>query len=146
MHFNLKNLAHKCQRFKNTDQIKQNRFVLLGSNEMVQSNLQILGDSPFRKQQGTELQCCCVLLATCTLPPNKSASYNWYHAFWHQFFLYGTCFCVCVVCVCCRCIKKQQYQSKSKNVSLINHWISFLLLFQQLMTCNLYSESKTGLR
>ena len=60
-----------------------------------------------------------------------------------QNLLYGTCG---FLCVCCGCIFVFYVRKKkSKNVSLINHW-TFLLLFQQLMTGNLYSESDTGLK
>ena len=54
---------------------------------------------------------------------------------WNMWF----CLCLCVLLL--------YLKNKKKNVSLINnHWISFLLLFQQLMTCILYSESDTGLK
>ena len=68
-------------------------------------------------------------------------------------FLGGGCFCcvrACVrACVCVAAALKNNIkakQNKSKDVSLINHWLCFVLLFQQLMTCNLYSESETGLK
>ena len=52
-------------------------------------------------------------------------------------------FCLCL-CVLLLYLKKKK---RKKNVSLINnHWISFLLLFQQLMPCNLYNELDTGLK
>ena len=55
--------------------------------------------------------------------------------------IWNVWFCLCL------CVLLLYLKNKKKNVSLINnHWISFLLLFQQLMTRNLYSESDTGLK
>ena len=105
--FVLKNLTQKCQRHKNIDQSTQNfknkNVLLLFCNGPPK---QLFSDSPFPSNMGqsyfTREQCCCVLHASSTVPPNKFI-YNQYHAFWQQFSLYGTCGFVCVY-VCCCCI------------------------------------------
>ena len=104
--FVLKNLTQKCHCHKNIDQSTQNfknkNVLLLFSNGPPK---QLFGDSPFLSNMGQSYfareQCCCVLHASSTVPPNKFI-YNQYHAFWQQFSLYGTCgFVYVYVCCCC---------------------------------------------